>query len=213
MPAPTSKRSKLLTLALLFLSSFSMVRSPSFTNTWPVSANSLIDLRRRPSIILATISGGLPSASALAVSISRSFATMLGRRIRRRQVTRAGRNHLHGEVSRQFGVAAFHRHQRGLLVVGVHVRAHRRRRRHERHAAHVEFLADLRDQRATLLVDRLTARELEAVDRFDGAPPWRRAPPLPHPPRSRGNRRHARRSPSRCSLRPARRSCRRRTSR
>ena len=49
----------------------------------------------------------------------------------------------------------------------MHVRTHHGRRRHERHAAHGEVLADLGDQRATLLVDRLAAGELQAIDRLD----------------------------------------------
>jgi hypothetical protein len=80
MPAPTSKRSNALTLALFFCSSLSMVKSPSFTNTCWLSANSSTALRARPSMIFALISGGfLALAGSLftcSVAISRSLATM-----------------------------------------------------------------------------------------------------------------------------------------
>src|SRR5207237_58120 len=55
--------------------SFSMETSGSLTNACPARVTSFNALRKRPSTILATISGGLPSLLACWVRMSRSLAT------------------------------------------------------------------------------------------------------------------------------------------
>ena len=121
--------------------------------------------------------------------ISRSFATLVRRHVGRREVARVGRRDLHGEVARRARRRRPRGHQRADAgAVARRCRA-ARRRLDELEAAHADVLADLGDQRAAPLVDRLAGGELRGRATRRRRPAARPAPPWRLRRRSPGSRR------------------------
>ena len=175
-----------------------MLCSGSLTNGWPSSVISLSALRSRPSTILATISGLLPSCARLLGEDLALLGEHLGRHVRDADVARIAGRHVHRQIMRQRGACR----PRAPPARRCACRARRRRAAPlalEHHAAaHADVLADLRDQRATALRRRSHRRPARAASRASRSTGrLLRASGAPRRPRSGGSPARARRNRSR----------------